>query len=207
MKNQPQIAAGGKKMRPATPPARPRSGFSFLRSISLLLALVAIATVAAALAHAFSPPARMARRALKLAATLELAGEPLSPLETARRLTLAQGALAPDATVELEWSTDGDTFTESWTGRPVLKDLHSLILAEAPRTILHFDNLHASATGRPAPGTVTTTVTATLFADAPGEGLPARQGPLHASLLWTRDASGDWKLSRTSFRFTDGTAP
>ena len=172
-----------------------------------MLALVAAATIAAALAHAFSPPARMARRALKLAATLELAGEPLSPLETARRLTLAQGALAPDATVELEWTAGGDTFTEAWTGRPVLKDLHTLILAEAPRTVLHFDNLRATATGSPSPGTVTTTVTATLFADATDEGLPARQGPLLASLLWTRDASGDWKLSRASFRFSDGTAP
>lgn len=207
MKNQPQISGGAKKMISAPHPGRPRPGFSLLRSISLLLALVAAATVAAALAHAFSPPARMARRALKLAATLELGGEPLSPLETARRLALVQGALAPDATVELEWTADGDTFTESWTGRSTLKDLHALILAEAPRTILHFDDLRATAAGRPSSGTVTTTVTAMLLAEAPDEGLPARQGPLRSTLLWTRDLSGDWKLSRASFHFTDAPSP
>ena len=207
MKNQPQISGNAKKMVSSPRPSPRRAGFSFLRPVILLLALVAAATLAAALAHAFSPPARMARRALKLAATLELGGEPLSPLETARRLALVQGALAPDATVELEWTADGDTSTESWTGRPTLKDLHALVLAEAPRAILHFDNLRATAAGRPSSGTVATDVTATLRAEAPDEGLPARQGPLRAALLWTRDASGDWKLSRAFFRFTDGTAP
>lgn len=203
MKNQPQISGNAKKMFASPRPGLRRAGFSFLRTAVLLLALAAVATLAAALAHAFSPPARMARRALKLAAALELGGAPLPPLETARRLAATQGALAPDATVELEWTADGGSFTESFAGRPELKELHSLLLAEAPRTVLRFENLRATAAGRPSPGTVATDVSATLLADADDDGLPPRHGPLRASLLWTRDDAGDWKLSRASIRFTD----
>jgi len=197
MKRQPNFTPRAKiSSRP-----RPR-GFSVVRMLALLLALGALLSAAAWLAHYFSPPARLARRTLKLAATLELQQQALPPLEIARRLSAAEGALAPDAEIEFEWEDEEDAAGRwSLSGRREIKDVHARLLAEAPRLTLRLDAINAGAEGRPSPDSVTIGASAGLNVRSADGELPPRCGPLRATLLWQCDRSGDWKIARASFRY------
>ena len=197
MKRQPNFTPE----RKLSPRGRAR-GFSAVRSAALVLAVGVAVSAAAWLAHYFSPPARLARRTIGFAATLELNQQALAPIETLRRLSASEGALAPDVVVDFEWEDEEDDGGQwSLSGRREIKDCHARLLAEAPRLTLHLDSVHAVAEGRPAPDSVTIGASAGLNIWSADGGLPPRCGPLRATILWQRDRAGDWKIARASFHY------
>ena len=156
-----------------------------------LAAAVVVAVAACWLAHVCSPTVRLRKRTLELASTVELQRQALTPLETVRRLSAAEGALAADASAEFDWRDGG-----SWTveGRREIKDLHAMLLSEAPRSRLALEGLTASAR-RTGPDAVDTFARARLRFE--GE-LPLDDA-LHATCHWNKTRDG-WKIRRLEFR-------
>ncbi len=190
MKRQPNFTPRAKMSS-----RRRTHGFSVVRMLALLLALGALVSGAAWLAHRFSPTARLARRTAALAATVVVRREALPPLEIARRLSASESALAPDATAEFTWQ-GGDAWTVE--GRRELKDLHAQLLAEAPRLWVVLEELSPTAT-RPAPDAVDVSVRTPLHLDGEATTLDAA---LLATLHWRKTPDG-WKITRAEFLFDD----
>ena len=186
MKRQPNFTPTRKNCR--------ERGFSAVRMVAMLLAIGAVVTAAAWLAHRFSPTARLSRRTAALAASVMVQQEALPPLEIARRLTATESALAPDAVAEFTW-TDGNTWTVE--GRRELKDLHAQLLAEAPRLWLFLEGIFTSSK-RPASAAVDISVHTHLRL----RGETTLHAGLLATLHWRKTPDG-WKIRRAEFLLED----
>ncbi len=159
-----------------------------------MLAAVGVVLVACWLVHVCSPTVRLRKRTLELASTVELQRQALTPLETVRRLSAVEGALSVDVSADFVWQ-DG----ENWSveGRREIKDLHAMLLSEAPRLRLVLDGRVATAR-RTGSDTVDTFARAHLRVD----GATSLDGAFHATFHWNKTRDG-WKIRRIEFRLDD----
>ena len=161
----------------------------------MAVAAVAVMLAGCWLVHVFSPTVRLGKRTVELAATVELQRQALTPLETVRRLSAVEGSLAADASAEFVWQDGGSWSVE---GRREIKDLHAMLLGEAPRLGLALEGLEVRAR-RAGSDAVETEARAGLRL----EGEMTLEGRVRVELQWRKTTDG-WKIQRAEFRVDEG---